>query len=274
MGINSRLRAGILTIGNEVLDGIVLDTNANWIEKQLLNLGVEIWRHATVRDTLDEIAEGLEFLIHDCDVIITSGGLGPTHDDMTLMAIAKYLRLDLEENVDALAIVQRQYESFHKTGVIETRDMTDTRRKMGIIPKGSIPLDNKVGGAPGVYIETKQASIFCLPGVPPELKFIWKDSVEPWLIKHRRGEYYQMMAEFDIIDESTFSPHISRVMEEIEGIWVKSMPKRYGTSLVLRVWISSSGDSIEDITKSVESAVSRLEELSGLDAKIDDEQIN
>ncbi|MHA2265223.1 MAG: molybdopterin-binding protein, partial [Candidatus Thorarchaeota archaeon] len=80
------VRAGILTIGDEVLDGLVRDTNANWIQVRLSEMGVELRRQASVRDDLDEIGKSLTFLQEVCNVIITSGGLGPTHDDMTLEA--------------------------------------------------------------------------------------------------------------------------------------------------------------------------------------------
>ncbi len=91
MSESTPLRAGILTIGNEVLDGHVLDTNSNWIEGRLSKLSVPIVRLACVRDQTEEIAKGLQFIREVCNLVITSGGLGPTHDDMTLSAIAKAL---------------------------------------------------------------------------------------------------------------------------------------------------------------------------------------
>ncbi|MHA1938801.1 MAG: molybdopterin-binding protein [Candidatus Thorarchaeota archaeon] len=100
------MKAGILTIGNEVLDGLVLDTNANWMEVRLTALSAEISRLVAVRDIKEEIGSALDFLIAECELVITSGGLGPTHDDMTLESIAAHLGLRLVENEDALAIVK------------------------------------------------------------------------------------------------------------------------------------------------------------------------
>ncbi len=256
------LKAGILIIGNEVLDGIVLDTNANWMEQRFVELGVEVRRVVSVRDELEEIGSGLDFLTDHCDVVVTSGGLGPTHDDMTLKAIASHLGLELEENPEALAIVERQYRLLHERGIISNGDLTESRRKMAHIPKGSVPLDNRVGGAPGVMLRVGKSTIFCLPGVPAELKDIWKSSVEPWLKNHVVGRYYQEIVEFEVIDESTFSPYIDEVMTEFPGIWIKSLPKRYGSTRVMRVWVSCRSDDEEEVKQKVKDAIKNLQSVS------------
>ncbi|GAH34767.1 unnamed protein product, partial [marine sediment metagenome] len=121
---------GILAIGNEVLDGLVLDTNSNWMELQLVALGLQIKRLVSVRDEIEEIGKALEFAMEACDVVITSGGLGPTHDDMTLKAIAVALGLEVSQNAEALAIVERQYKTLYERGIVQSPDMTESRIKM------------------------------------------------------------------------------------------------------------------------------------------------
>ena len=160
------MKAGILVIGNEVLDGLVLDTNANWMEVRLTALSVEMHRLVAVRDIKEEIGSALDFLIGDCQLIITSGGLGPTFDDMTLESVAQHLGLPLVEDAEALAIVEKQYKMLSSKGIVADSAISEPRRKMARIPKGAIPLDNAVGGAPGVMIEVGDTTIFCLPGVP------------------------------------------------------------------------------------------------------------
>ncbi|MHA1928249.1 MAG: competence/damage-inducible protein A [Candidatus Thorarchaeota archaeon] len=261
-----KLKAGILTIGNEVLDGIIQDTNSNWMETELTKIGIEMRRVLTIRDEIDEIGIGLKFLSEECDVIITSGGLGPTHDDMTLSAIAIALGRPLEENRDALAIIKRQYQILFDRGIVKDPDMTDSRKKMAKIPQGSEPLDNTVGGAPGVKMEYQDSTIFCLPGVPSELKDIWNSSVQPWLEENNSSLYYEETVEFGVTDESVFAPFVNIVMHSHPSVWIKSMPKRYGTSHVLRVWVSSRGTDIEKIRSDVKSAISSLEKQSGMKA--------
>ena len=261
------LRAGILTIGNEVLDGIILDTNTNWIEMKIHALGLEMRRVVAVRDEMGEIGRGLHFLLDDCDVIFTSGGLGPTHDDMTLAAIGKALDLQLLENEQAIEMIRRRYVDLHRRGIIATSDMTESRRKMGVVPEGSVLLSNDVGAAPGVRVNYGGKFVFSLPGVPSELKSIWENSIQPWLKDHIKGAYFQEIIELDFIDESIFSPVIDSVMSKHPGVWIKSMPKRYGTSRVMRVWISARTDELDEAVERVQHAIETLEKETGLQSK-------
>lgn len=262
------LRAGILTIGNEVLDGLVLDTNSNWMEKELIALGVEMRRLVTVRDEVEEIGNGLDFLLDDCDVIITSGGLGPTHDDMTLVSIGKKLKRNVLLDTHGLEIVTRQYEILHQRGIVSSPDITESRKKMAMLPEGSIALDNTVGGAPGVKIHHEDKTIFCLPGVPSELRDIWERGVKPWFIENIKGAYYEEVREFDVVDESVFAPHIEVSMRKHQGVWIKSMPKRYGTTKIMKVWISARGEELDDLKQKVRMAITTLEKSSGLGSRL------
>jgi len=258
---------GIIAIGNELLDGKVLETNSNWMEKHLVPLGLEIRRRATVRDELEEIGEAIDFVRAQCDVIITSGGLGPTHDDMTLMAIAQYLGLNLVENPEAVEIVKRQYKTLHEKGIVQAPDMTESRKKMAQLPEGSKALDNQVGGAPGVMIRSKETTIFCLPGVPSELEFIFEDSVLPWIRDNVSQKFHEEIIEFGFKDESVFAPAINVVMKNVPGVWVKSLPKRYGTSKTLRVWISARGEDTSELSRLVKQAIAELEKETGIKSK-------
>jgi molybdenum cofactor synthesis domain-containing protein len=258
---------GIIAIGNELLDGKVLETNANWMEKQLVPLGLEIRRRAIVRDEIEEIGEAIDFIRAQCDVIITSGGLGPTHDDMTLKAIAQHLNLKLVENTEAIEIIKRQYKTLHENGIVQAPDMTESRRKMAQLPVGSKALDNRVGGAPGVMIQDGDTTIFCLPGVPSELEFIFQDSVMPWLSGNVTQTFREKVIEFDLKDESVFAPAIDIAMKKVSGVWIKSMPKTYGTSKTLRVWLSARGDDPTELDKLLKKATIELEAATGEKSK-------
>ena len=262
------LKAGILAIGNEVLNGIVLDTNSNWIEQRLALIGIEMRRLVIVRDEIDEIGKALHFLLDDCNVIITSGGLGPTHDDMTMKAISVAIDKPLVENANAIEIVRRQYKILYERGIVASPEITESRKKMAQIPKDSVPLDNIVGGAPGVMFEYRGATVFCLPGVPSELKDIWTRSVHPWLENNNNQAYYEKIVEFPFRDESAFAPYINTVMKSHDMVWIKSMPKSYGSSKVLRVWISCRGPDLKELESQVKSAIRELEKLSRLKAQL------
>ncbi len=258
------LRVGLLTIGNEVLDGLVLDTNAHWLEQQVLSLGLRVARQASVRDDLEEIGAALAFLEDVCSVVITSGGLGPTFDDMTLEAVARHYGLGVTEDPEALSIVRRQYRTLWERGIVDSPDITESRRKMARIPEGAVALDNRVGGAPGVRLETDRCVVFCLPGVPSELKSIFEASVRPWLESAAPLKYYQRIVLFPIRDETVFAPYIKRAMRRHPGVYIKSMPKTYGTSDVLQVWVSARCRTEEEARALVDGAILTLREESGL----------
>jgi molybdenum cofactor synthesis domain-containing protein len=261
------LTVGFLAIGNELLDGIVLESNCHWMSAKLVALGCAIRRLVSVRDEIDEIGKALEFVRETCDIVITSGGLGPTHDDMTLKAIATALGRDLVEDKDAIEIIKRQYKILHEKEIVAEPDLTEPRTKMAQLPKGSTPLDNQVGGAPGVRIHDENTTIFCLPGVPAELKFIFDDSVLPWIKENVVQKFFEKLVLFDLKDESVFAPAIDVVMNQIPNVYIKSLPKPYGTSRGIRVWVSARGDDEVELEKDVEIAITKLEEATGIRSK-------
>jgi nicotinamide-nucleotide amidase len=255
---------GFVVIGNEVLDGIVMDTNSNWMETRLTALGLEVRMLVSVRDDLQEIGKALHFASKNCDIVITTGGLGPTHDDMTLKAVALALGRELALDKEALSIVERQYRFLHQKGIVQTPEITESRKKMAVLPKGSTPLNNSIGGAPGVRIEDDGTTVFCLPGVPSELKFIFEDSIMPWLEERISRRYYEVVVEFDTNDESTFAPAIDAVMKKCSGVYIKSMPRTYGTTFTLRVWLSARGENEVELKTKVDDAVRQLEDVTGI----------
>ncbi|MHA1938800.1 MAG: hypothetical protein ACW97O_11370 [Candidatus Thorarchaeota archaeon] len=131
------------------------------------------------------------------------------------------------------------------------------------IPEGSTPLDNSVGGAPGVMIEINNATIFCLPGVPAELKYVFDNSVKPWVQERVSEIYIEKIVEFGFKDESVFAPYIDRAMKKKPGVYVKSMPRRYGSTDVLRVWVSARGDSKQTLEDLVKDTIELLATDSG-----------
>jgi len=198
---------GILVVGNEILDGIVLDTNSHWIINQLKALNLHVKEKVTVRDELPEIARALRRLVaDDCTLVFTTGGLGPTHDDKTLSGVAESFGLPMELNEEALSIVTRQYSDLHELGVIKTAEMTDARRKMAVLPRGAKPLDNRIGGAPGVLLDVEGAQIVCLPGVPGELKWIFDNQLLTLLKQRVEGAFAEKIIFLPLRDESTLAP--------------------------------------------------------------------
>jgi molybdopterin-biosynthesis enzyme MoeA-like protein len=171
------------------------------------------------------------------------------------------------EDQAAIAIVERQYKMLSERGIVKSPNLTEPRKKMALIPRGAIPLDNQVGGAPGVMFEIDGKTIFCLPGVPAELKFIFEDSIEPWLERNVTQNYFEKIVELEWKDESRFSPIIDRVMMAHPGVYIKSMPRKYGTTDILRIWISARGKDRNQIQILVENAITSLAKEVGQSPK-------
>ena len=252
---------GILVVGNEILDGIVLDTNSHWIINQLKALNLHAKGKATVRDEVPEIARVLRRLVADgCNLVFTTGGLGPTHDDKTLSGVAEAFGLPLEVNEEALGIVTRQYRDLHERGIIETADLTDARRKMAVLPRGAKPLDNRVGGAPGVLLDIEGAQVVCLPGVPGELMWIFDNQLLTLLKQRVEGAFAEEIIYLPLRDESTLAPIIDEVMRDVPDVYIKSMVKPYGESGI-RLWVSARGRSQVEVEERVNRVANLLVHL-------------
>jgi len=132
------MKAELITIGNEILLGDVLDSNAYFIAKELTSLGVQVERMHTIRDSLDEIRRFLDYAFnHDkADIVVTTGGLGPTIDDMTYEAVAKFYDVDLYENTRSLLYLQERVELLNIIDPSRVRKLIPARRKMALLPRG------------------------------------------------------------------------------------------------------------------------------------------
>ena len=251
-------KIGILVIGSEILDGLVLDTNSQWIINQLKSLNLRVHQKMTVRDEIPEISRGLRRLVaNGCNLVFTTGGLGPTHDDKTLLGVANAFEFSMELNDEALKIVTRQYSDLHKRGVIDNSEITEPRRKMAVLPRNAKPLDNRVGGAPGVLLDVDGAQIISLPGVPGELMWIFDNQLLSLLKGKVEGTFAEEVIYLPLRDESTLAPIIDDVMKDVPGVYIKSMVKPYGESGI-RLWISAGGPSQSEVEERVNRVANLL----------------
>ena len=172
----------LLMIGNEILIGKTQDTNSNWMAKRITKYGHRIKRITTIGDDLEIISSTIrDILKRSPDILISSGGIGPTFDDMTLQGIANGLNRSLELNQHAFNSIKKAYEHAHSIGLLKLEGMTKEREKMAYLPKDSIPLPNTVGTAPGVKFNKGNSTIFILPGVPAEMKEMFRNIITPIL---------------------------------------------------------------------------------------------
>jgi molybdenum cofactor synthesis domain-containing protein len=217
----------IISAGNELLIGKTLNTNAQWLAKRLTVLGLNVRRMVTVSDDIEEIETAVkEAISRRPDFLITTGGLGPTFDDKTLEGIAKALNVVLALNADALKMIQDKYRKYAKQQGLKKIELTPARVKMAKLPKGAKPLPNPLGTAPGVQAKYDKVLIISLPGVPPEMEAIFKNSVAP-AIREFTGDVTFFEASLGIsgLMESELAPIIDRVMRDNSYVYIKSHPK-------------------------------------------------
>jgi nicotinamide-nucleotide amidase len=173
------LKAEIITTGTEILLGEIVDTNAAWIAQQLREAGVNLYYKSTVGDNEPRIRGLIEQGMSRSDVILCSGGLGPTVDDVTRQAIANAAGRPLILHEGALATLKERFARF---GV----EMTPNNMQQAYIPEGAILIPNPVGTAPGFIVETGSCAVIALPGVPREMKHLMSETVLPYL-RRRAG---------------------------------------------------------------------------------------
>jgi nicotinamide-nucleotide amidase len=174
------MRAEVLTIGDELLRGEIVDSNKSLISDRLLGLDVETHWHVSVRDDPTEMTDAFQRAVGRADVVLVSGGLGPTRDDLTSEVLAQSFGRKLELNESALDTIRAFFQGVG-------REMTENNAKQAYFPEGAEVLPNPIGTAPGFVIEEQGTRIFCMPGVPRELQRMLDEQVLP-RIGWRLGE--------------------------------------------------------------------------------------
>jgi len=252
----------IVCIGNELLIGKTVNTNATWLAKRITSIGGEVKTILTIGDELGEIRRGINTALNqDPDLIITTGGLGPTFDDKTLEGLAYALDRELEINDDAIKMVKAKYEAYKQEGRIDHIEITKARKKMALLPEGAEPIYNPVGTAPGVKIGIKNTKIIVLPGVPAEMKAIFEESVAPLIKETANLRFYEREIHVDGIMESAIAPLIDEAMSKCPGVYIKSHPKGEERKPHLDVHFSTTADNDKEAEKKLDSAVQILKEL-------------
>lgn len=166
--------AEIITIGTEILLGEIVDTNARHMARKLRDAGIDLYRKTTVGDNPSRIAQALQQALERCEIILTTGGLGPTVDDPTREAVALALGTETEFRPELWEQIQARFRRFG-------RQPTENNRRQAYIPKGAIPIENPVGTAPCFIVESGDKVIISLPGVPSEMEYLLEQTVLPYL---------------------------------------------------------------------------------------------
>ena len=169
--------AEIITIGTEILLGEILDTNARYLARKLRDAGIDLYRKTTVGDNAQRIAHVIHQALERCEIVITTGGLGPTVDDPTREAVAQAMNTRTEFKTELWEQIQSRFQRYG-------RQPTENNKRQAYIPEGALPVENPVGTAPAFIVERGSQVVIALPGVPSEMEYLLENAILPYLRQH------------------------------------------------------------------------------------------
>jgi nicotinamide-nucleotide amidase len=226
------MKAEILSVGDELLIGQVINSNAVYIAQQLNSVGIEVAAMTTVGDYEPAILRAFDIALQTNDVVTVTGGLGPTHDDVTRTAVCKFFRTDLILNEEALENIKRRF-SRHKIALIKRNE------DQALVPKGCTVIQNRQGTAPGYLFEREGKYFIVMPGVPGEMKGMVDDFVVPFFSKKETGlSILHRTLKTTGIAESILAEQIGDVRElfpQGSGITLAYLPGSSGVRLRISV---------------------------------------
>jgi len=170
------MQAEIITIGDEILIGQILDSNSKWIAEELNKIGVSVYQITSIQDTREHILKVLKEAQLNSDIVILTGGLGPTKDDITKLTLAEYFNDELVLNEEIVANIKEMFAKINYS-------FSNVNRDQALVPSKCIPLKNNWGTAPGMWFYTNNKVTISLPGVPNEMKGLMQDSILPKLME-------------------------------------------------------------------------------------------
>lgn len=247
------MRATIVTIGDEILIGQIVDTNSSYIAKALDKIGIATYEMLSISDDKEHILNTFQKLQNKVEVVIITGGLGPTKDDITKKTFCDYFEDTLIENEAVLLHVKEIIEGFYK------RPITQINREQALVPTKAKVLFNKAGTAPGMWMEKENTVFISLPGVPYEMKYLIDNEVIPNLVQKYERPY--------IVHQTimTYGRGESMIAEQIED-WEDNLPDFIKLAYLpspgkVRLRLTARGNSKEILQKEIEKQVQLLDLL-------------
>jgi len=247
------MKATIITIGDEILIGQIIDTNSAWIGKKFNEVGVKIHEIISCGDDAAQIVDALNYAKSHSQIILTTGGLGPTNDDITKKVLVEYFASELELNEDVWA---RMKEIFANRG----KDVLELNRSQAMIPKESIMLPNPVGTAQGMWFEREEKVFISMPGVPHEMIHLLENEVIPRL---KQKFTFPKIVHSTIMTSGVGESTVANMLKEFEQQLPASIKLAYLPNLgTIKLRLTSSGDT-ESVKTEVEAQMKKMKGILG-----------
>lgn len=256
----------IVIVGRELLRGRIHDENAEFLSAFLSQRGAIVHRITTVDDKDNAITTAItEALQRGANLIVTTGGLGPTADDRTLFAVSDAVNLPLAIHPHAKEMVEESYRRLYEKRMVSSTALNAAREKMCTIPVSSEPIENAVGVTPGVLVRPPGGgAVLCLPGIPAETRSVFEAALLRLQDLAPKGAVASREVETPTIDESALRPFLDKLVEEFPSLWIKSHSPGYGRkSARILLTLEASADTQKEAEAAVEAALRRLLALAG-----------
>jgi nicotinamide-nucleotide amidase len=203
------MRAILISTGDELTCGRTVDTNSAWLADKLMAMGIPTVSHHTVGDNTGEVASAIRDAVRRAEIVLVTGGLGPTPDDLTRQALCELLRTELVLNEKCLGTLE---EFFRRRG----RKMARANRIQVMFPKGATAVDNEIGTAPGIMTRVDESLVICMPGVPPEMRAMFESSVVAMLPASSLSMAVRVLRVYGL-GESNLSEKLSDILTDRQG---------------------------------------------------------
>lgn len=246
------MKAQIITIGDELLIGQTIDTNSAWIGAELSMAGFDIQRKTSIHDNRSDILKALSEAAGKADVIIITGGLGPTSDDITKQTLCEFFGTKLVINREVLEMIEKMM-------LRRKIPMNENNRKQAEVPEACKVLKNRAGTAPGLWFEKDKSIFISMPGVPYEMKTIMTDHVLPRLMKRFRS---QAIIHKNIMTYGLPEARLAEMLNEFEAALPENIRLAYLPSFgVIKLRLTGTGKDREILKKQVEEQVRNLSSI-------------
>lgn len=204
--MQTQIQAGIITIGDEILVGQTIDTNSAWIANKLNEIGISVREILSISDKAERITEALDRMLGNCNLIIFTGGLGPTKDDITKHVLTRYFNDKLVMHESVLNKIEDMFRHIN-------RPLLDVNKQQALLPSMATIIENDLGTASGMWFTREKADIISLPGVPFEMKGLMEKIIPELRKKHKLASFYHRTILFQGIGESQLAHEINDIEE-------------------------------------------------------------
>ncbi len=228
-----KMQAEIISIGDEILIGMTVDSNAAWMGSELTNIGIEVYQMTSISDKREHILKVLDESLERSELVLITGGLGPTSDDITKKTLAEYFNTRLVQDDSVLENIER----FMKNRGLH---MNENNIRQAEVPEGCRVLSNELGTAPGMWFEKNGKVLISMPGVPYEMKYIMSTHVIPGIKEYFRRPFIKYRL---VMTYGTFEAHLAEILENFETEMPDSVRLAYlPTSGIIKLRLTGRGE--------------------------------